>query len=248
MCHTVRLGGTKDWLLICTLKGSGLYRFDGGEYRSRVGDLTLFCPRAFQDFQICPERKEWDIFYAHFLPRAEWLEWLKWPELAPGTMVIHLREAALRHRIVRRFRDVAGYSRSREESFGLNALEEVLLWCDSVNPQQASSRIDPRVRKAMSFLSSHLAEPFSEERLARTAGLSPSRLRHLFRLQVGSSPRHYLEELRLRRAGDLLALSRRTIGEIAEEVGFMNPFYFTLRFKKYTGENPRAFRQRILRK
>jgi AraC-like DNA-binding protein len=50
----------------------------------------------------------------------------------------------------------------------------------------------------------------------------------------------------LRRAGELLALSRQTIAEIADEVGFANPFYFTLRFKKHTGESPRAFRLRTM--
>jgi YesN/AraC family two-component response regulator len=30
-------------------------------------------------------------------------------------------------------------------------------------------------------------------------------------------------------------------------VGFSNPFYFSLRFKKQTGENPRGFRRRLLR-
>jgi AraC family transcriptional regulator of arabinose operon len=139
-------------------------------------------------------------------------------------------------------------SQSRGQVFGLNALEEVLLWCDAVNPRQASSQLDPRVRQAMDFLGAHATEPFSEERLAQAAGLSPSRLRHLFRAQTGSSPRRFQEEQRLRRARDLLALSRQTIGEIALELGFANPFYFTLRFKKQTGESPRAFRRRTIRK
>ena len=116
------------------------------------------------------------------------------------------------------------------------------------NLHQTVTHLDPRVRKAMDFLGQHAAEPFSEERLARAAGLSPSRLRHLFRAQVGDSPRHFQEDLRLRRARDLLAMSRQTIGEIARELGFENPFYFTLRFKKQTGESPRAFRQRIIKR
>jgi AraC family transcriptional regulator of arabinose operon len=130
----------------------------------------------------------------------------------------------------------------------LNALEEVLLWCDSINPRQSSSQPDPRIAKAMDFLTTHLSEPFSMERLARVAGLSPSRLRHLFREQAGDSPRHFQELQRLRRAKDLLAMSRQTIGEIALELGFTNPFYFTLRFKKHTGDSPRAFRQQTTRK
>jgi AraC family transcriptional regulator of arabinose operon len=129
----------------------------------------------------------------------------------------------------------------------MNALEEVLLWCDSINPRQIASYVDPRVRKSIDFLATHLAEPFSEERLALAAGLSPSRLRHLFHAQTGESPRRFLEEQRLRRAKELLALSRQRISEIALELGFASPFYFSLRFKKSTGESPRAFRERAVR-
>ena len=245
--HTFRPNGTKDWLLIYTRAGSGLYRFPGGEFRSRAHDITLYRPGVFQDYQTCPESQRWDLFYAHFLPRPDWLPWLNWPEKSPGLMTLTLKEPALRRRVARRLQDMillnAG-SQSRGQIFGLNALEEVLLWCDAINPRQASSQLDPRVRKAMDFLAEHAAEPFSEDRLARAAGLSPSRLRHLFRAQAGNSPRRFQEEQRLRRARDLLALSRQTIGEIASELGFANPFYFTLRFKKQTGESPRAFRQR----
>jgi len=250
--HTVRVHGTEDWLLIYTLAGSGLYRFaDGGQYRSRVGDITLYRPGAFQDYQFSPETKKWDLLWAHFLAKSDWLPWLNWPEVAPGLMVLNLQEPALRRRIVLRLKDVIrlnSSSQSRGQILGLNALEEVLLWCDSITPRQSSSQLDSRIGKAMDFLTTRLSEPFSMERLARVAGLSPSRLRHLFREQAGDSPRHFQEQQRLRRARDLLAMSRQTIGEIALGLGFTNPFYFTLRFKKHTGNSPRAFRRQTTRK
>jgi len=249
--HTFRPAGTKDWLLIYTLAGSGLYRFSGGEYRTRPHDVTLYRPGIFQDYQISPETKNWDVLFAHFIPKAEWLSWLHWPEKSPGLMSLSVAEANLRRRVVTRLRDMirlAAGSDSRNWLLGLNALEEVLLWLDSINPRQAATQLDPRIRKAIDFLCDHANEPFSEDRLARAAALSPSRLRHLFRTQKGTSPRRFLEEQRLQRARDLLSLSRQTIAEIALELGFANPFYFTLRFKKATGESPRAYRQRTIRR
>jgi len=246
--HTFRPQGTRDWLLIYTRSGSGFYRFPAGEYVSRAGDLSLYRPGFFQDYQIFPPARKWDLFYAHFLPRPEWLPWLNWPEKSPGLMVLSLKDSAHRQRVTTRLQDMRRFSNGpmpRRQVFGLNALEEVLLWCDSINPRQASAQPDPRIARALDFLTAHAAEPFSEERLAQAAALSPSRLRHLFRRETGESPRHFQEQHRLLRARDLLAMSRQTISEIALELGFSNPFYFTLRFKKQTGESPRAFRQRI---
>ena len=246
--HTFRPQGTRDWLLIYTKAGSGLYRFPGGAFESCPGDFTLYRPGHFQDYQFSARARKWDLAYAHFLPRVEWLPWLNWPELSPGLMSLSLRKSPLLAKVIKRLDDMVRLthgSRPRKLSFGQNALEEILLWCDSLNPRQASSQPDPRVARALEFLTSHATDPFSEEHLARAAGLSPSRLRHLFRLEIGHSPRDFQEQRRLHRARDLLAMSRQTIGEIALELGFSNPFYFTLRFKKQTGESPRAFRQRI---
>ena len=80
--------------------------------------------------------------------------------------------------------------------------------------------------------------------LADMAELSVSRLAHLFREQVGMTPQQFLEQQRLERARQLLELSGRSIGDIAGDVGFDNPFYFTLRFKKLTGLSPRDYRKR----
>ena len=249
--HTVRPSGTRDWLLIYTLRGSGLYRHASGEFQSAPGDITLFRPGAFQDYQCAPEAKQWDLLYAHFVPRAEWISWLNWPEQGSGLLMLGLKEPSLRNRILLRLRDMVRLSQSahpRREELGLNALEEALLWCDSANPQRLSARLDPRIRKAMDHLSMHISEPFSEAGLARAASLSPSHLRHLFREQTGESPRRFQELQRLRRAMDLLAMSRLSIAEIANDLGFENPFYFTLRFKKHTGESPTAFRKRVVRR
>ena len=247
--HTFRPRGSKDWLIIYTRAGSGLYRFPGGEFASRRGDITLYRPGFFQEYRIAPAVGWWDVLYVHFLPRDEWLDWVHWPELSPGFMRLSLADAAVVRRVERSFGEmvqIARTVRTRRIAFAQNCLENVLLWCDTINPRQRDARLDPRVRRAVDHLSAHLREPFSEQQLASVAGLSPSRLRHLFRAQVGDSPRQFLENQRLRRAGELLALSSQTIAEIADELGFANPFYFTLRFKKQTGESPRAFRQRSM--
>jgi AraC family transcriptional regulator of arabinose operon len=247
--HTFRPHGTKDWLLIYTRAGSGLYRFSGGEFRSRAHDVTLFRPGAFHDYQIAPSTGKWDLSFAHFLPRTEWISCLNWPEESPGLMRLSLTDPVLRRRVARSLDEMVRSQErlfARRVGFAQNALENVLLWCDTINPRQKDAQLDPRVRRAIDHLCARLAEPFSGQALARAAGLSPSRLRHLFRAQTGDSPRHFLESQRLRQAGELLSLSQQSIGEIAEALGFSNPFYFTLRFKKHTGESPRAYRQRTL--
>jgi len=81
------------------------------------------------------------------------------------------------------------------------------------------------------------------ENLAAAVHLSPSRLSHLFRVQVGMPPLQFLDRQRADRARLLLMHSSEPIGAIAAEFGF-DPLYFSRWFKRHTGVSPRAYREK----
>jgi AraC family transcriptional regulator of arabinose operon len=133
------------------------------------------------------------------------------------------------------------------DEFALNALEEALLWAQQAGEKNRVSRLDARVRMAMDYLANQTHEPFRLDALARHCGLSESRLSHLFKEETGESPQRYSEELRLRQAEQLLAHSSLRVHEVAAETGFTDPFYFTKRFRKFTGCSPSDYRAREAR-
>ncbi len=124
----------------------------------------------------------------------------------------------------------------------MNALEEVVLRCDTRNPVAQGGRVDTRVKQTMNYLCQHLRATISTPMLAEQCGLSTSRLTYHFRHETGLSPQQFLEQQRLNRAAQLLELTSRPVQDIAEEVGFNNPFYFSLRFKARTGLSPSNYR------
>ena len=130
----------------------------------------------------------------------------------------------------------------RDELFGVNALEEALLWLDTQNPRR--TRTDERVLRVIEHVGAHLAEPLDVPRLAEVAHLSPSRLTHLFQEHVGISPRSYIERERMLVAGQLLDLTNRSVASIAREVGWDDPLYFSQRFRRFAGVSPSAYRGR----
>ena len=245
---TWRPSGTDSWLLIYTVGGGGRFGAEPGCVPTQAGDIMLMRPGARHDYGTLAQPGTWELLWAHFYPRPHWHEWLAWPEAAPGLMRLTLGEPVIRQKIVSRFlethRLATGALRQRE-LFAMNALEEVLLWCGTQNPRSEQARMDGRVRDCMDFLCHHLAARVTLDDLAALAGLSVSRLAHLFRDQVGQTPQQFQEQQRLERARQLLELSGRSIQDIAADVGFENPFYFSLRFKRLTGQSPRDFRKRL---
>lgn len=242
--------GTGDYLLILTRDGAGRFGHAGGELVVHAGDLVLLRPGTSHDYGTARGASGWSLLWAHFLPRPHWREWLNgWPEAAPGVLHLALGDhAEVRARTETHLSEMhrlATGGLPRREQFALNALEAALLWCDTlVSPHPRNgSRFDGRILRAMEHLLEHLSEPVPLPDLARTVGLSPSRFGQLFKVQTGQTPQQWVENERIARAKTLLARTSRAIGAIAAEVGFENPFYFSLRFKKQTGLSPRDFRR-----
>nr|MBA3710734.1 helix-turn-helix domain-containing protein [Planctomycetota bacterium] len=176
-----------------------------------------------------------------------WIEWLTWPEAAPGILRLDVADDEARARIVERFEDVLALARSphrRRVALAMSALEQLLLWCDTANPESEQARLDPRIQVAVSRLCARAEHPLRLSALARACGMSSSRLSHLFREQLGTTPMRYLESHRINQARELLLMTGRSIGAIAAEVGFQDPVWFTRVFRRHVGMSPREFRKR----
>ena len=208
-------------------------------------DVVLIRSGTPHDYGLHKHRGYWKNRWTHFVPRPDALEWLQWPEFAPGMMHLHLR-SPVREQVISELTamDAASHaSHRRHEELAVNALERALLLCDSVNPRYRENQRDPRIRKAIELLCQRPEERLTIEELARKCGLSRSRMAELFRLQTGVAPMAFLEAQRLHRARELLEHTLLSIGEIAEKTGFSSPFYLSLRFKKQFGISPRNYRQ-----
>lgn len=245
----IRKFGTKDWLLIYTINGAGRFGHECGEVIARPGDIVLIQPGTPHNYGLEKTLRRWDLLWVHFLPRAAWHPWMRWPEEAPGIARITLPKK-LRPIVARRFGDVHRLARGASGSgdeLAMNALEEVLLRCDKAAPHPGRPQFDERVQRAVDFLCENLSSVITLRALASRIGLSPSRLAHLFTSQAGKSPMQYLEAQRIRRARQLLEFTQKNVAEIAAEVGFESAFYFSLRFKKNTKLSPRLYRKQFAR-
>lgn len=234
--------GTSDWLLIFTVAGAGCVGTTGFQREVRPGTLALFVPGAPQRYYTGETDRHWHLLWSHFHPRPHWEMWLNWPEPERGLRMLQLEDPAVFRHVREALRDAARFSLQKLPAgtdLAVNALERALLWIHSANDRQA---LDERVRRAVDVLAENLRRPMTMETLARTCGLSVSRLAHLFRAQIGRPPQHYLEDLRLQRAAQLLRSTGLRIGEIAEETGFAGAFYFSSRFRKKFGASPSEYR------
>jgi AraC-like DNA-binding protein len=89
-----------------------------------------------------------------------------------------------------------------------------------------------------------LAHPWTLADLAATAGLSDETLRRVCKRETGCSPMEYVTHLRMRHAASLLVTYSHPVAEIAERVGYADPFAFSTAFRRVLGVPPTAYRRR----
>lgn len=95
------------------------------------------------------------------------------------------------------------------------------------------------------WLDEHYCQPVTSAELARRFGIVPGYLGRLFRENTGCSIGHYVQELRLAKAEQLLRISPPLpLREIAETTGFSDQFYFSKVFKLTHGCTPAEYRTR----
>ena len=104
--------------------------------------------------------------------------------------------------------------------------------------------MDPRIRHIVKLLSEDLGRDLDMEALANSVNLSTSRLRHLFKDEIGLTPAQYLKRLRLERARELLEGSFLRLKEVMPQVGITDKSHFVRDFKKTHGLPPIKYRHR----
>ena len=99
------------------------------------------------------------------------------------------------------------------------------------------------VAKAKAFVDAQFArDDLSLETAAAHINVSPGYLSALFKKEAGVNFIDYLTRVRMEQAMTLLRTTDLRGYEIADRIGYANPHYFSVAFRKYTGRSPSEFK------
>ena len=105
--------------------------------------------------------------------------------------------------------------------------------------------MDRRIELITSKMRANLAVAWDTTALAALVNLSPSRLRHLFKQETGTSPGQFLKELRLRKAATLLRTTFLSVKQVLKLVGLSSNAHFVRDFRKRYRMTPTAYRRTV---
>lgn len=97
-------------------------------------------------------------------------------------------------------------------------------------------------KKSLNYIHKNLTSKISLSDLAKIEGLSNVYFSNRFSKEIGMPPRQYIIHKRLSLSQHLLKNTRKTVSQIAYEVGIKDEHYFCKLFKKRFGITPLTYR------
>ena len=103
---------------------------------------------------------------------------------------------------------------------------------------------DSAIIPAVNYISENLYNPeLDNEKAAAAAEISESYMRRLFKKKYGKTPKQYILEMRIKKAGRLLCETAEPVTDIAYDCGFSSVYHFCREFKAVTGITPTRYRK-----
>lgn len=128
-----------------------------------------------------------------------------------------------------------------EVRLSVERLEGYILQCQSQNNDTPAVRCG---RRAIAYINEHYGDcDLKLPDLLEHLGVSRSYFSTVFKEKTGQSFVEYLTNLRMEKAKEYLRETGLCTYEIAERIGFADPHYFSLTFRRRTGMTPKQYKE-----
>lgn len=232
--------GTDETVLIACTTGTGWARV-GDQMHQITARNALVIPRGVPHEYGASPNHPWSIWWAH-LVGTDVAELVQTMEVTPDRPIVPIRNVERAVALLDEILTVLERDQSPPRLVAAAGAAWKLL------AQTSADRVLPApgdpLQRAMTYLSERLDGTIKVADLAQLVGISPSHLTALFRRATGGGVLAHQQALRMARARQLLDGTDAKINEIAREVGYDDPFYFSRHFRRHHGMTPTQYRDR----
>jgi len=229
----------QDHLLIYCLDGAAHATIGKHHYTVQAGDL-LIMPSGVAHRYESDSNTPWTIYWMHIQGSLSHL-FMRRLSAEYGIKRIGIHQA-----ITDAFDRLLTMHKGQPklEKYLESAQQARLLLTQLIAPAavQSSPTSEQHIHTVFNSL---LSESCSLEYLAKQLDVSRTSLRRLTQKYFKQSPMAYFNKLKMERAALMIEQTELSVGAIAKGLGFQDALYFSRAFKKYHGESPSSFKERV---
>jgi len=252
--ETLEMHKHTDMLEICYLEtGHQHYQVGDEVFLLKGGDLLITPPNVIHGTSGYPEEKG-NLFWMIFKVPTCTFKLLNLSKKESDLVIKKILDLPGLHfkgsrRIKIILREVFSVYNNKKNLFRkieiknliLNFLLEVIKCGEKLN----SKLMAPDIEFVCNYISKNLFNRISISSLAEAIHLSESRFKHKFKMEVGIPPNEYILKKKIGRAKEEIQNQKIAITDLAYDLGFSSPSYFSTVFKKYEGVSPSEYKDSV---
>ena len=200
---------------------------------SKPGDVrySFFHFKCFYLHIVIPENHE---FYKVLNSSATYLSAIRSKTLIPifKALTLHFLENNLSF-------DLFTMSKVSELCFTIQKLNELL----PIEKDVGNTYSFEKVMDTKEYIEHNYSSKLTLATLSEKSNYSPYYLQKLFKQIIGITPQEYILQCRIKSAKEQLLFSSNSVLNIALNCGFPSQAYFSMAFKKATGQTPTEFKK-----
>lgn len=219
------------------------------------GNTQTYSVKSMQGFMIFPDQittyyadKEmpWEYVWIEF-DGLRVKSFLEVAGLTQESPIYHAKSKNLREEMMKEMLYIVHNS----ESSPFHLIGHLYLFLDylarssaSIKLNQGSQLRDFYIHEALAYIEQNFQNNISVEDIAKVCGLNRTYFGKIFKEAVGKTPQEFLLNYRMVKATEILKLTRLSIRDIGQAVGYENQLHFSRAFKNIYGISPREWRNR----
>ena len=237
-----------EYQLIYIARGEGIFESSGfSKKKVSEGSVIILFPGEWHRFK--PKASTgWDEYWVGF--RGDVIDNLiKKQFFHPEEPVLNV---GLKEEILILFTDIIEHTKSEKTGYQPLISGAVLYLLGSIHSFvkqkkfENENTVEITVNKARFLLRTKIDEDVTMSLIAEQLQVSYAWFRKMFKLYTGIAPQQYLIQLKIEKAKMLLRNPFKSVKEVAYDLNFDSPFYFSKLFKEKVGLSPDQYKRKYM--
>ncbi len=230
------------YLLHYIYEGEGSYFVNGKSYRLKAHDGFVIFPNVESCYEPSPINP-WKYTWVGF-DGIKSEEYLNEANVTKNNPIFHYDDEEKFRAYFRKMEECENIFKTDElrlRGYFYLIISEIAECSQNIN----YLRMDPKntyIVKALKYIEKNYYLPVSINDIAKYLNINSNYLSGLFNEKMGTSPKQFLINYRIKKAQLLLKDTDLPVSTVSRYVGFDDPLAFSKVFKKRTGDSPTGFR------
>ncbi|MFN2289538.1 MAG: AraC family ligand binding domain-containing protein [Chromatocurvus sp.] len=241
--HRMRRERHDDNLVIYCIAGHGKLRIGGTTHAAGPGSLMLL-PQGVAHEYHASNHDPWHLYWVHCRGDSAdaFMDYLGY---RPGKPVV---DVDVHPALSASFDSLlgvrsTGYSMAAFVNAANHLRHLFTQFALAASQRRAAQPGELNLARLQDYMRENIDRRLSLDELATLANLSRFHFANRYKALTGYSPIKHFLHLKMEAACRMLDASRRSVGSIAEELGYTDALYFSRAFKSVVGLSPRDYRE-----